>query len=98
MKHGRAHARGRADAKRRSLADARANAFMASPHTPVVPSFTGTKVFDDYDLAELRDYIDWTPFFQSWDLHGTYPAILTDNVVGAAASSLFADARTCSTT
>ncbi|MEC8133090.1 MAG: vitamin B12 dependent-methionine synthase activation domain-containing protein, partial [Pseudomonadota bacterium] len=89
-----AHARGRADAKRRSLADARANAFMAqAPHTPVAPSFTGTKVFDDYDLAELRDYIDWTPFFQSWDLHGTYPAILTDNVVGAAASSLFADAQ-----
>ncbi|MEC7209567.1 MAG: vitamin B12 dependent-methionine synthase activation domain-containing protein, partial [Pseudomonadota bacterium] len=56
-------------------------------------SFTGTKVFDNYDLAELRDYIDWTPFFQSWDLHGTYPAILTDNVVGAAASSLFADAQ-----
>ena len=89
-----AHARGRADAKRLSLADARANAFTPqAAHTPVAPSFTGTKVFDDYDLAELREYIDWTPFFQSWDLHGTYPAILTDNVVGAAASSLFADAQ-----
>ena len=89
-----AHARGRADAKRCSLADARANAFSSQfSHVPVAPCFTGTKVFDDYDLAELRDYIDWTPFFQSWDLHGTYPAILTDNVVGAAASSLFADAQ-----
>ena len=89
-----AHARGRADVKRRSLSDARANAFSPQvAHTPVAPSFTGTKVFDNYDLAELRDYIDWTPFFQSWDLHGTYPAILTDNVVGAAASDLFGDAQ-----
>ncbi len=57
------------------------------------PSFLGTKVFDDYPLADLRDYIDWTPFFQSWDLHGTYPAILTDNVVGEAARNLFDDAQ-----
>ncbi len=50
-------------------------------------------MFDDYNLAELRDYIDWTPFFQSWDLHGRYPAILTDNVVGEAATALFKDAQ-----
>jgi 5-methyltetrahydrofolate--homocysteine methyltransferase len=60
---------------------------------PVKPSFLGTKVFDDYNLAELRDYIDWTPFFQSWDLHGRYPAILTDKVVGEAATALFEDAQ-----
>ena len=52
-----------------------------------------TKIFDDCDLAELRDYIDWTPFFQSWDLHGRYPAILTDDVVGEAATNLFNDAQ-----
>ena len=94
-----AHARGRADAKRRSLADARANAFSPQvAHTPVAPSFTGTKVFDDYDLAELRDYIDWTPFFQSWDLHGTYPAILTDNVVARRHPACLPTPKTCSTT
>ncbi|CAI8381319.1 MAG TPA: methionine synthase [Rhodobiaceae bacterium] len=90
-----AHARGRAETKRLSLADARDNGFTAAKkHTPVKPSFIGTKVFDNYDLAELREYIDWTPFFQSWDLHGSFPAILTDNVVGDAASSLYRDAQT----
>jgi 5-methyltetrahydrofolate--homocysteine methyltransferase len=89
-----AHARGRRQEKRRPLADARANAFTpAQGYQPVKPQFTGLKVFDDYDLAELRDYIDWTPFFQSWDLHGRYPAILTDTVVGEAATSLFQDAQ-----
>lgn len=89
-----AHARGRTQTKRRPIADARANAFTPKQgYQPVKPQFTGTKVFEDYDLAELRDYIDWTPFFQSWDLHGRYPAILTDNVVGEAATSLFQDAQ-----
>ena len=90
-----AHARGRAETKRLPLADARDNGFTAAKkHTPVKPSFIGTKVFDNYDLAELREYIDWTPFFQSWDLHGSFPAILTDNVVGDAASSLYRAAQT----
>nr|WP_194213032.1 methionine synthase [Kordiimonas pumila] len=61
--------------------------------TPVRPSFTGTKVFDDYPLAELVDRIDWTPFFRTWELAGNYPAILTDKVVGESATSLFADAK-----
>ncbi len=53
----------------------------------------GITVFDDYDLAELRPYIDWTPFFQAWELAGHYPAILTDDIVGAQASELFRDAQ-----
>jgi 5-methyltetrahydrofolate--homocysteine methyltransferase len=89
-----AHARSREDAVRVPIAQARANGFCAQQaHVPVKPRFLGTKVFDDYNLAELRDYIDWTPFFQSWDLHGRYPAILTDKVVGEAATALFEDAQ-----
>ncbi|MCV6614069.1 MAG: methionine synthase [Cellvibrionaceae bacterium] len=60
---------------------------------PPAPKFSGVKVFDDYPLAELLDYIDWTPFFISWDLAGKYPAILDDKVVGEAARSLFNDAQ-----
>jgi 5-methyltetrahydrofolate--homocysteine methyltransferase len=89
-----AHARGRAEDKRTPIGEARENAWTPKEeHQPVKPQFIDTKVFDDYDLAELRDYIDWTPFFQSWDLHGRYPAILTDDVVGEAATSLFKDAQ-----
>jgi 5-methyltetrahydrofolate--homocysteine methyltransferase len=89
-----AHARGRAEDKRTPIGEARENAWTPKEeHQPVKPQFIGTKVFDDYDLAELRDYIDWSPFFQSWDLHGRYPAILTDDVVGEAATSLFKDAQ-----
>lgn len=57
------------------------------------PSFLGTRVFDDYPLAELVPYIDWTPFFITWSLAGKYPAILEDAVVGHAARDLFADAQ-----
>ncbi len=57
------------------------------------PSFLGTKVFENYNLKEISDYIDWTPFFQSWDLHGKYPKILEDKVVGQEAQKLFADAQ-----
>ncbi len=64
-----------------------------SNYTPPVPSFTGTKVFDDYPLADLLDTIDWTPFFISWDLVGKYPKILDDKVVGEAARNLFDDAQ-----
>ena len=87
------HARGRSEDKRCPIEQARENAFKNDDVTPVKPSFLGTKVFEDYNLAELRDYIDWTPFFQSWDLHGRYPAILSDNVVGEAAKNLFKDAN-----
>src|SRR5690606_34945253 len=61
--------------------------------TPVAPSFLGSRVFEDYDLRELVPYIDWTPFFITWSLSGKYPAILSDEVVGEAATDLFRDAQ-----
>jgi 5-methyltetrahydrofolate--homocysteine methyltransferase len=57
------------------------------------PKFLGTKVFEKYSLKEIAEFIDWTPFFQSWDLHGHYPKILTDEVVGVEAQKLFDDAQ-----
>ncbi|TXF89055.1 methionine synthase [Neolewinella aurantiaca] len=62
-------------------------------YTPPVPGFTGTKIFADYDLAELVDYIDWTPFFSSWALAGKFPDILTDHIVGEQATTLYREAR-----
>ncbi len=62
-------------------------------YQPVKPTLTGVKVLEDIDLNVLVDYIDWTPFFISWDLAGKYPRILTDEVVGEAATSLFKDAQ-----
>ncbi|UTD54833.1 methionine synthase [Halomonas sp. MS1] len=61
--------------------------------TPVKPQVLGLKTFDDYDLEELVERIDWTPFFMSWQLAGKYPKILEDKVVGEAARNLFADAK-----
>ena len=61
--------------------------------TPTKPTFLGLKTFENYDLNELRRYIDWTPFFQSWELHGKFPAILTDEVVGVEATKLLKDAN-----
>jgi 5-methyltetrahydrofolate--homocysteine methyltransferase len=77
------------------LAEARANAYPAdwTAHRPEKPSFLGVRAFDAYDLAELTRYIDWTPFFRTWELAGNYPRILEDPVVGEAATQLFADAR-----
>jgi 5-methyltetrahydrofolate--homocysteine methyltransferase len=63
-------------------------------YVPTQPSFLGTRVFNDYPLSELVDYIDWNPFFNTWELAGKYPAILTDSVVGEAATQLFLDAQT----
>jgi 5-methyltetrahydrofolate--homocysteine methyltransferase len=60
---------------------------------PTKPSFLGVKTFADYSLKELADTIDWTPFFQAWELHGRFPAILDDAVVGEAARALYKDAR-----
>jgi 5-methyltetrahydrofolate--homocysteine methyltransferase len=60
---------------------------------PVKPKFTGTKTFDGYDLAEVAEYIDWGPFFIAWELHGKFPQILTDSVVGVEATKLYNDAR-----
>ncbi len=77
------------------LDKARANATPIdfSAYTPPVPKFTGRRVFKNYDLAEIARYIDWGPFFQTWDLAGPYPAILSDEVVGAEATRVFADAQ-----
>ncbi|MEO6232821.1 MAG: vitamin B12 dependent-methionine synthase activation domain-containing protein [Ferruginibacter sp.] len=60
---------------------------------PVEPSFTGTKIFKDYDLAEIAEYIDWQPFFIAWEMHGKFPALLSDEVIGEAATNLYKDAR-----
>ena len=76
-----------------SLEDARANfydAYLSDKAAP--PLQPGRHVFEEWDLAELRDYFDWTPFFRAWELHGTYPKILDDDVVGESARSLKADA------
>ena len=62
-------------------------------YTPTQPTFTGTKAIDHVTLADIRSYIDWKPFFISWELHGNYPAILTDEVVGDAATKLYNDAN-----
>jgi 5-methyltetrahydrofolate--homocysteine methyltransferase len=90
-----AHARNEADKQRVPLARARANAHKIdwSTYDPPKPTFLGARVFDSYDLAELAPYIDWTPFFQTWELKGRYPAILEDDKQGAAARQLFDDAQ-----
>ncbi len=62
-------------------------------YKPTAPSFTGTRVFDDYPLEEIARYIDWTPFFKAWELAGSYPKILDDETVGEHARNLFEDAR-----
>ncbi|MGD8514175.1 MAG: methionine synthase, partial [Granulosicoccaceae bacterium] len=78
-----------------SLEQARANRTPIdwSGYTPPVPTFAGTRVFDDYPLAELRDYIDWTPFFHTWELKGSYPKIFDDPAKGEEAHKLFDDAQ-----
>lgn len=75
--------------------EANRNKFVPSwtNYKPTKPSFTGTKIFDDYSLTALIDYIDWTPFFITWSLSGKYPAILDDEKVGEAARDLFKDAQ-----
>jgi 5-methyltetrahydrofolate--homocysteine methyltransferase len=89
-----AHARSEADKVRLPIARARANAEKVdwTDYKPAKPQFTGTKVFETYDLAELAKYIDWTPFFQTWELKGRFPAILEDEKQGEAARQLYADA------
>ena len=77
-----------------SIEDARKNKLQLNwdNFNPVQPSFIGTKTIE-VELSELVDFIDWTPFFSSWELFGKYPAILTDEVVGEQATSLFSDAQ-----
>jgi 5-methyltetrahydrofolate--homocysteine methyltransferase len=85
----------RKDARRVTLVAARANKLVIdwNNYQPTQPKFLGLKIFDDYDLAELRRYVDWTPFFKSWDLSGVYPTLLDDEGVGPAARDLFKDAQ-----
>ncbi len=88
--------RNRGDAKRLvSLEHARGQRFTCdwSQYTPPTPTQPGVHVFDNYPLEDLLPVIDWTPFFQAWELAGKYPAILTDKIVGPQASDLFADAQ-----
>jgi 5-methyltetrahydrofolate--homocysteine methyltransferase len=75
-----------------SEAQSRRHAINWEAYQPPVPSFTGTRVFDGIDLAVLRNYIDWMPFFNAWEFHGKFPAILEDATVGEAATTLYNDA------
>jgi 5-methyltetrahydrofolate--homocysteine methyltransferase len=89
-------ARGQEDKVRTPLTEARANRVQIdwSAYTPPRPSFIGVRRFGRYDLADLARHIDWTPFFASWELAGNFPAILDDEIVGAAARDLWKDAQT----
>lgn len=90
-----AHARSEAEKIRLPIARARANGQQVdwAAYEPTRPSFLGTKVFEDYALDELVPYIDWTPFFQTWELKGRFPAILEDEKQGEAARQLYTDAQ-----
>ena len=78
-----------------TLAKARANPTIMdwASYTPPVPKFTGRRIFKNFDLTELAKFIDWGPFFQTWDLAGPFPAILKDEVVGTEAVRVYADAK-----
>jgi 5-methyltetrahydrofolate--homocysteine methyltransferase len=91
-----AHARGEEGKQRLPLSDARANALRldwSGDYRPPAPRLSGTRRLADIPLTELIDFIDWTPFFATWELNGKYPAILDDAQTGEAARSLFADAQ-----
>ena len=89
------HAGRRAHTKWLTLAQARANKSKIewAGYTPPAPNFLGVKVFESYPLEELARYIDWTPFFHTWEMHGSYPKILDDAEKGTEARKLFADAQ-----
>jgi 5-methyltetrahydrofolate--homocysteine methyltransferase len=89
------HERAELAKQRLPLAAARANAMQIdwTDYTVQAPKFTGQKVIKDWDLAEIARYIDWTPFFQTWELKGVYPRILEHEKYGEAARNLFADAQ-----
>src|SRR5690606_32195066 len=78
-----------------SLENARENKYKINwkPEDIAVPKLLGTKVFDAYPLAELKEYIDWTPFFYTWELRKKYPEILEDETLGAEATKLYHDAQ-----
>ncbi|HET7211131.1 MAG TPA: methionine synthase [Methyloceanibacter sp.] len=89
------YARGQAEKRRVSLQQARANKLKLdwAGYVPAKPTFLGTRAFKAYDLAELARYIDWTPFFQAWELKGAFPRILDDDKYGEAARPLYDDAK-----
>lgn len=89
------HAKKRNQKAMLSIADAQVNgqAIEWKAEDIKTPNFIGEKLFDQVPLSEIAAYIDWTPFFQTWDLHGKYPAILKDKVVGETASKLYEDAK-----
>src|SRR5690606_14845129 len=78
-----------------TLAEARANRTQIdwASYTPPRPTFLGRRAFKNYDLAEIARFIDWGPLFQTWDLHGGFPKILDDEIVGEEARRVYADAR-----
>ena len=88
------HKNRKASKKKISWEDAKANRQQTKWSQDIVktPNFIGVKLFDTIPLQEIRDYIDWTPFFQTWDLHGRYPNILEDKIVGKEAKKLLSDA------
>ncbi|AZG77773.1 methionine synthase [Methylocystis rosea] len=90
-----AHARAQADKLRVPLTQARANAYKIdwAAYEPPKPSFSGARAFASYDVGELVPYIDWTPFFQTWEFKGRYPSLLDDPERGEAARTLYDDAR-----
>ncbi|MEN9522538.1 MAG: hypothetical protein RL065_915, partial [Bacteroidota bacterium] len=85
----------KSDKKLLSIAEARKNKFQIDWNKEEIktPNFVGVKHLENYDLAEIAQYIDWTPFFITWEMHGKYPAILKDAVVGEQAQKLFDDAQ-----
>ncbi len=89
------YARGQEVKARATLQQARENRFQPDPAAtmPGKPSFLGVRAFEAWDLQDLADHIDWTPFFASWELIGRYPLILEDEIVGEAAQDLFRDAQ-----
>jgi 5-methyltetrahydrofolate--homocysteine methyltransferase len=89
-----AHLNKRSDKRFKTIEEARADKFQIDlTKVAPAPTFTGTKVFEDYPLAELVPYIDWTPFFHTWELRGSYPKIFDDKNVGDEAKKLFNDAQ-----
>ncbi|MEP3655283.1 MAG: methionine synthase [Litorimonas sp.] len=90
-----AHQRGQSAKARLTIKEARDNPWTTDwdSYTPPKPSFLGTKTLTDYPLENLRDFIDWTPFFATWELKGRYPAILENERYGEAARDLFKDAN-----
>jgi 5-methyltetrahydrofolate--homocysteine methyltransferase len=76
-----------------SYEEACANPFVPSEYDPVKPGFLGTRNFSDVSLTKLLPYIDWQPFFIAWEMHGKFPAILSDSIIGKEATKLYHDAR-----